>query len=172
MAEAVIMASKALNPKQEAFVNEYMISFNGTKAAVKAGYAPASAAVTASRMLNYDNVIEALAERRQEANQEAGVTQAMVIKELAKIAFSDVRNVLGEGGALKDPSEWDDDTAGSVSSLEIASAGDMATIHKLKTYDKVAALDKLARHLGLFEDGGGTKANIQFNFGRLERGVL
>jgi phage terminase small subunit len=166
------MADADLSAQILAFVNEYMLTFNGKQSAITVGYAPASAAVQASRLLTNDNVIAALAERRDLATQEAGVTKAMVVRELAKIAFSDVRNVLGEGGALKDPSEWDDDTAGSVSSLEIVSAGDMATIHKLKTYDKVAALDKLARHLGLFEDGGGTKPNIQFNFGRMERGVL
>jgi phage terminase small subunit len=143
------MANSELTVRQSAFVDHYMVSFNGTQAAQAAGYSVKSSAAEASRLLTNHKIIAALAKCKEDAAEEAGVTKAMVVRALARIAFSDVRNVLGAGGALKNPSEWDDDTAGSVSSLEIASAGDMATIHKLKTYDKVAALDKLARHLGL-----------------------
>jgi len=172
MAGAAIMANKALNPKQEAFCNAYMLTFNGSQAAISAGYSPSTAAATASRMLTKSNIIEALAERREIANQVAGVTQERVIKELARIGFADIRGVIDDDGGMKQPSEWSDATAATISNVEIVAAGDLATIHKIKTYDKVSALDKLGRHLGLYENDGGGQANIQFNFGRMERGVL
>jgi phage terminase small subunit len=172
MAEAVIMSSKALNPKQEAFCNAYMLTFNGSKAAVTAGYSPSTAAATASRMLTKSNIIEALAERREIANQVAGVTQERVIKELARIGFADIRGVIDDDGGMRQPSEWSDATAATVSSVEISSAGDMVTLHKIRTYDKIQALDKLGKHLGLFGEDKDKSAPINIQFNRMALGVL
>ena len=47
-----------MNPKQERFCQEYAVDLNGAQAAIRAGYAPTHAKVTASRMLTYANVRE------------------------------------------------------------------------------------------------------------------
>jgi len=52
------MSPKQLNPKQQRFCEEYAVDSNGTQAAIRAGYAPTHAKVTASRMLTYANVRE------------------------------------------------------------------------------------------------------------------
>lgn len=46
----------ALTPKQERFVGEYLIDLNGAAAAIRAGFAPRSAKVTASRLLTNVNL--------------------------------------------------------------------------------------------------------------------
>jgi hypothetical protein len=53
-----------------------------------------------------------------------------------------------------------------------ALGGGDRTFTKIRAWDKVQALEKLAKHLGLYAKDGGKGANIQFNFGRLEKGVL
>ena len=50
-----------MTPKQMRFIEEYSLDHNGAAAAVRAGYAPGSAKVTASRLLTKANVREALA---------------------------------------------------------------------------------------------------------------
>ena len=45
-----------LSPIRQRFVSEYLLTPNGAQAAVKAGYAPGSAKVTASRLLANANV--------------------------------------------------------------------------------------------------------------------
>ena len=50
-------AAKALNPQQQLFTREYVIDFNGTKAAVRAGYSEKTAASTASRLLRDPKII-------------------------------------------------------------------------------------------------------------------
>ena len=45
-----------MNPKRQRFCEEYAVDLNGAAAACRAGYAPGSAKVTASRLLTNDNV--------------------------------------------------------------------------------------------------------------------
>ncbi len=47
-----------MNPKRQRFCEEYAIDLNGAQAAIRAGYAPGSAKVTASRLLTDVNVRE------------------------------------------------------------------------------------------------------------------
>jgi phage terminase small subunit len=166
------MADVSLSDKQEAFTEEYLVDFNQTAAAKRAGYSEHSAMSQASQLMSNTKVMAGLAEKRALLAEAHGVTSKRVIEELAKIAFSDVRNVLDEEGGLLPPSEWSDDAAATVGSVELSTAGEFTTIQKIKQYDKLAALDKLARNLGLFENEVGEKVKIEFNFGRMERGVL
>lgn len=56
-----------LTDKQEAFVREYLVDWNGTKAAIRAGYSAKSAAMLVSQLLRHPKIragIEALASAR------------------------------------------------------------------------------------------------------------
>jgi phage terminase small subunit len=85
----------------------------------------------------------------------------MVVQELAKIGFSDLRNMVTDKGSLVDPNEWDDKTAAAIASIEVVTAsGDRGKdedgrkvvehVHKIKMWDKNSALEKLAKHLGMY----------------------
>lgn len=69
-----------LTPKQERFVDEYMLDHSGAAAAVRAGYAPGSAKVTACRLLTRANVKEALRARRARAQAEFKVSREHVMQ--------------------------------------------------------------------------------------------
>lgn len=47
-----------MNPKRQRFCEEYAVDLNGAQAAIRAGYAPGCAKVTASRLLTDANVRE------------------------------------------------------------------------------------------------------------------
>jgi phage terminase small subunit len=63
---------KELNPKQERFCKEYVLSDeNGKLAATKAGYSPATADVQASRLLTNVNVLNRIKELKSVVIKEA-----------------------------------------------------------------------------------------------------
>lgn len=82
----------------------------------------------------------------------AGVTASRVIEEIAKIAFSDI-SAIADGSVIKLPDQLDLQTRAAVASFEINEFGNI----KYKFWDKNAALEKLAKHLGLFEKDNSQK---------------
>jgi len=114
-----------------------------------------------------------VAEILAEGAEKAGVTVQRIVDELAKIAFADIRKAVKwrghltresdnpDGGdvlvikeivtnhvALVDGDEIDDDTAAAISEISQNQSGGV----KLKMHDKLSALEKLGKHLGMFKD--------------------
>jgi len=160
------MADK-LTPKQQAFVQEYLVDLNGTQAAIRAGYSKDTANVIASENLTKPNIKALVEKRLQERAERTQVTQDMIVSELKKIAFADIRNAVEWGISPVDDtdvnadknglgmypvklvpsSKIDDDTAAAVSEVSLTQAG-----VKIKMHDKKAALVDLGKHLGMFVD--------------------
>ena len=153
--------------QQQRFVDDYLVDLNGTQAAIRAGYSQNGANRAASRLLSIIDIQAAIAEGRTKMSERTGITQDRVLNELAKIGFSDIRKVLTDTGQIQDPSQWDDYTAGAVASFEVSSQGSgddgaAATVHKFKVWDKLNALEKIGKHLGMFKEGvARTDINIE-----------
>lgn len=152
----------ALTDKQQRFVEEYMVDLNATQAAIRAGYSYDTARSIASENLSKPDIQEAIQLKRKAITESTGITAERVLNEYAKIAFSDIRNVLTVDGGLKDSSEWDDDTASAVSmvkSMEVTSpeGEKLGTNREVKLYDKLRALEALGKHIGLFEKDNNQK---------------
>ena len=150
------------NAQHEAFCQRYRLSFNATQAATEAGYSSKTARSQGSRLLTNVDIQERLRELATAAQERNDVTEDRVIEELRRIAFLDLRELF----------TWDDERAAYVPSGEL-SAEAVAAVQSiktktstralgdatettieldLKTYDKLTALDKLARHLGMFTE--------------------
>ena len=93
------------------------------------------------------------------AAETAEIDIARVLLELTRIGTQDMRRLFRPDGSVKPPAEWDDDLAASISAVEVTSTttgeGGAATtehVYKVKTWDKNSALDKIAKHLGMFID--------------------
>jgi phage terminase small subunit len=112
-----------LTIKQEIFCQDYVIHFNGARAAIKAGYAPDNANVIAFQNLRKPHIIGRINEIKENILQEIGITQGRVFRELARIAFFDIREAYTEEGALKPIRSINDNIA--------------AAIISLKTYDEI-----------------------------------
>src|SRR3954452_24234115 len=89
-----------LNERQRRFVAEYLLDLNATQAAIRAGYAAATANRTGPRLLSNVGVAAGIAEAQAGRSRRTEVTQDRVVLELARIAFSDSRRVMswGPGG--------------------------------------------------------------------------
>lgn len=148
---------------QKRFCDEYLVDLNATRA-YKVAYPNCkkddSARKAGSRLLTNVDIHNYISEKIKEREQRTEITQDMVISELAKIAFLDVRKLYTESGQLKNVADIDDDTAGAISSLETLEEyegyGDdrekIGDTQKVKLLDKTKALELLGRHLGMFND--------------------
>ena len=68
--------------RQVRFVDEYLIDLNGTQAAIRAGYSPNGAKVTASRLLTKSNLRALLKRRQAETAARLQVTREDVVRGL------------------------------------------------------------------------------------------
>jgi phage terminase small subunit len=64
----------ALTPKRAAFVREFTKDYNGTQAAIRAGYSPKSARVTGTRLLADAAIQSAIKELGEAARTDAVLT--------------------------------------------------------------------------------------------------
>lgn len=80
--------------RQTAFVREYPKDWNGTQAAIRAGYSEATACEQASRLLANGKVRAALERRISQIAAIAEVDTAMVVRELLDVATADAREIV------------------------------------------------------------------------------
>lgn len=159
----------SLTLKQQRFIAEYLIDLNATQAAIRSGYSEATAYSQGQRLLSHVEVAPALQEAMDKRAARTEITADMVIRELAKIGFADLRKAViwranvtgmvedGDGGQrlavtnevqLIDSDKLDDSTAAAISEIGQDSRGGL----KLKMHDKQGALVSIGRHLGMFKD--------------------
>ena len=158
-----------LTDKQARFVEEYLVDLNATQAAIRAGYSADSAAVIGCENLTKPNVAAAIAAAQQKRSERTKITQDRVLREYARLAFSDTRKLMEwgpDGVRLKDSSDLDDDDAACVAEVTETTSKDGGSL-KLKVHDKKGALDSVAKHLGMFverhagADGGPLVIKVQ-----------
>lgn len=71
-----------LTPKQQRFVDEYLIDLNATQAAIRAGYSEKTARQIGEQNLSKLDIAEAIAKAQEQRQQRTQVTQDDVIKGL------------------------------------------------------------------------------------------
>ncbi|HEY5209910.1 MAG TPA: terminase small subunit [Stellaceae bacterium] len=136
-----------MNPKQRSFAREYRIDGNGRQAAIRAGYSANTAALAAQRLLKRADV---QAELKRLDRLRAGrmrLSNQRLVKELVRIAFSDIRNYSEwgpDGVTLRPYAQLSDDDAAAIAEVTQYASGKGA---KLRLHDKRGALEVLARHL-------------------------
>ena len=143
----------ALTPKQKIFADEYLIDLNATRA-YRAAYPSIkkdeTAAQAGSRMLRNVKVAKYISERMQERRQRTEVTQDMVVRELAAIAFSkatDYAAVKNGTVVIKNTAELSDEQISAIAGIKEGANG-----IEVKLNDKEKALELLGRHLGMWND--------------------
>lgn len=167
------MKPKPLEVKQLAFCREYLVDFNATAAAIRAGYAKKAARSQAARMLTKANIQAEISRLVLSATKRNDITVDRVLSELGRIAFGDPRKFFDDNNGLKDMAELGDEEAATLSSIEVfeefEGAGEKKTFigytKKVKFWDKVGALDRIARYLKMINTNidltsGGEKLNV------------
>lgn len=155
----------ALTPKQERFIDEYLVDLNATQAATRAGYSAKTANEQGARLLANVSVRSALSEAMKARQTRTHITQDRVLEELSRIAFFDIRRLYTPSGALKPMHELDDVAAAVLAGVDVVEMqggaridGDGSLSHvpmftkKAKVFDKGTALTLAMRHLGMLQD--------------------
>lgn len=156
------MSKKKLPKRQIRFCEEYVIDLNGTQAAIRAGYSKKTANEQAVRILANVSVKKKIAELQKALRETSQITAEMVIKELAKIGFSNIQDYINNSNSITDLKKIEVDKAASVESIKIVETewdGGSKVSTTFKLYDKVSALEKLGRHLGIFEKDNRQQSN-------------
>jgi phage terminase small subunit len=151
------MSKKKFTAKQRAFVAEYLVDLNATRAAIRAGFSPKTAEWIGPQLLGKAHVATAIAEGMARRSARTEITADRVLRELGRLAFLDIRKAFTEDGNLRSLSELDDDTAAAIAGIEVSELRDsdgavIGHVKKVRLADKIAALTLLARHLGLLQD--------------------
>ena len=142
--------SALLTGRQKLFVENYLISMNGAEAVRAAGYQTKNPRCTASELLSKPHIQEAIDKGIAERVARLHITQDFVLLKLAEIAQSNIGDYLvfdQRGVKLRDMSEIPPE---KIALIKEINEGEEKNV-KLVLHDKISALDKLARHLGMFE---------------------
>ncbi|MDE6752763.1 MAG: terminase small subunit [Eubacterium sp.] len=75
----------ALKKKQIVFCKEYVKDYNGTQAAIRAGYKESNAASQASRLLSDPEIIEEIKKQQRQLLEASCLTEEKVIKNLEEV---------------------------------------------------------------------------------------
>ena len=152
-----------LTPKQIRFVDEYLVDFNATQAAIRAGYSKKTAAFIGAENLKKPKIAEEIARRQKDLQRRTEVTQERVVKELARIAFANIADYLHVETQTRTKDDGTEVTYQTVmfSETQELSADQRAALavvkqsvngFELKLHDKIKALELLGRHIGMFND--------------------
>jgi phage terminase small subunit len=141
-----------MTPRQKRFVDEYLRDANGTRAAIRAGYAEVSARHHAHNLLRRPEIAAAIAEAEAARAERLRVSADRVLEELARVAFADLTRLVEwgpEGATVKAWGSVPGDETAAVAEVVVGPAG-----VRLRLHDKLRALDALCRHLGLYRRPG------------------
>lgn len=175
-----------MTERQKRFCDEYLIDLNATQAAIRAGYTAKYANTNAPKLLQNTAVAEYIAQRKADRVHRTEITQDMVLRELANIAFSNAADYAAvverdvelpqengtvmkvydaDGNPVKyrtvEPvltSELTEDQKRALSVIKKGRDG-----FEVKPYDKVKALELLGKHLGMWTDKLEVEADMDLN---------
>lgn len=175
------MSSKECNEKQREFIRQYIIDFNGTAAAIRAGYAEKSAPARASDLLRKRKVREELNRQLDEIfKSDKQEIKARVIQMLQKIAQHDISEfieiktktvveyVKGDNGELE-PVELEKQVAVIKDTADIDTRAVQSIkqnkdgVIEIKFHDPLKAAELLAKYVGMFIDKGEVEHKITYN---------
>lgn len=145
-----------LTDKQQLFISHYLADneCNAAEAARKAGYTASAAGKLMNNPLVVAEISKAITVRKAELKLEAN----QVLQSLADIAFSNLRNYIKPNGQYKDLDEMTASEAAAIYSVNYDFITDKFGNVKGKTivgyqfWDKMQALNMVARHLGMFNE--------------------
>lgn len=121
--------TKKVNFKNELFCKEFIIDLNGKAAAIRAGYLPHSAKVTASRLLTNANLRTRISELMDERSKRTMVDADFVVRNLLEVNarcqqavpvmfFNPITNRM-EQRKDEDKDIWEFDSNGANRALEL-----------------------------------------------------
>lgn len=154
------MSKNKLTAKQEMFCREYIIDFNATQAAIRAGYSKKTAGSVGGENLKKPEIMNRVNELTGERTQRVQFDADEVLRRLAILSRSNIKNFAkpdGHGGlTMHVPDDISDDDMYCISELtteEYDVKDGEGTIPvkktKIKFVDKLKAIEVAGKHVGV-----------------------
>lgn len=123
---------KKLTPRQQRFVEEYLVDLNGTQAAIRAGYSAKSAGRQALELLQKTLIVSAVAQAQKGRSERLQLSADMVAQELWKL-YQNTSVLVPKEDLMGEP---------------LRDSNGEQVFKPLDGQVAVSALDKLMKHLG------------------------
>jgi len=151
-----------LSEKQRLFCVEYCTHWNATKAAISAGYSQKTAYSIGFENLRKPEIKAYIQHLKDNLAEAAGISALRNLRELAKIAYSNVSDIKKDWDNEKDWDEIDDDTKAAISEMTNVNivisekrGSDKENVtstkrvtRKIKMHSKIAAIQEINKMLG------------------------
>jgi phage terminase small subunit len=133
---------------------------NQTDAYLAAGYKCSRSAArrAAARLLTNVDIKSAIEKVQGRAAEKAEITQTRILEEEGRLAFLNPQGLVNRNGKLLDLHELPEDVARAIVGLEVIRQNDGSLKYKYRFADKGKSLERLSRHLGMYND----KLNLGF----------
>lgn len=148
-----------LTPLQARFADEFMIDFNGSQAAQRAGSKAENTRVAAHEFLTNPNVAAYVEFRRKEQHQRARMTAERLLEMLQDEAEADLLDIQDAEGNIRPVSEWPMAfRRGLVTGIEIETkyesdgeggSRDLGRVAKVKIESRSKVKELIGRHVGV-----------------------
>jgi phage terminase small subunit len=153
-----------LTLREQKFVFEYLIDLDPPAAYVRAGYSDSSPGGGAYELLKKPTVKAAISRAQLAQLQKINITAQTVLEAVAQIAFVDPRSLFGADGNILPMKDWPEGTARALSALDVERRSDGVSVAKIRFWDKISALQLLAKHLNLLEKDDREKGALEIRW--------
>jgi phage terminase small subunit len=179
-------STTALTPKQQRFVDEYLVDLNATRAAIRAGYSKRTAASIGEENLRKPEVSSAIDARKAKRAEKVEVKAEAVLRELQTFGHMDPAEIVDDNGRLLPLKQMPEHVRRAIASVEIEEIWDgkgddrvqVGELKKVKFWNKKDGLELLGKHIKLFGDEGNasitnvfqvnaTQLTVQLDYTRL-----
>lgn len=150
---------------ERVFCNQYMIHFNGARAAKEAGYTANNGAFNrvAMQLLARPLIVRYLTLLKEDLANRLHLTKERVVGELANIAFFNVADLYDDEGKLLPGNKIPRHATPALTSIkerviQTLDGGEKIIDREYKISNRETSLDMLAKHLGLYEKDNGQRA--------------
>lgn len=123
-----------LTPKQQRFVEEYLIDLNATQSAIRAGYSEKTAYSVGHENLKKPDIAKAIQEARNKRTERTEITQDYVLTNIQKV-IERCMQVQQVDNCLTQTED-----------------GELAQAFMFKEQGALKGLELLGKHLGMFKD--------------------
>lgn len=127
-----------MTPKQQRFVEEYLIDLNATQAAIRAGYSARTANEQGARLLANVSIREAITEAQAKRSERTAITADYVLEGIQEVAERCLQRAPVMVGRGEDRTQATDEEGRDVWEFDAAGAN--------------KAFELLGKHLKLFTD--------------------
>ncbi|MEE9189271.1 MAG: terminase small subunit [Candidatus Neomarinimicrobiota bacterium] len=154
---------KKLTPKEKKFCHEYIIDWNGSRAAKEAGYSEKTRAVIASENLTKPYITQYIDFIKHDYEKESGISKLRQLNELAKIAYSNISHLHDNWVELTDWEEIKENNPNCLAAVETIDTKTETRTHrtdgddeseteveyvKLKLHSKPSAIAEINKIMG------------------------